>query len=66
MFAIGLNYRDHAAESGLEAPKSPVVFAKYVSSFAGAVSEVILPEGSVDWEIEVVAVIGKTAQGGAG
>ena len=62
VFAIGLNYRDHAAESGLDAPTSPVVFPKYVSSFAGAFTEVVLPEGSVDWEIEVVAVIGKTAR----
>jgi 2-keto-4-pentenoate hydratase/2-oxohepta-3-ene-1,7-dioic acid hydratase in catechol pathway len=62
VFAIGLNYGDHAAESGLSAPKAPVVFTKYVSSFSGPVSRVTLPEGSVDWEIEVVAVIAKTAQ----
>jgi 2-keto-4-pentenoate hydratase/2-oxohepta-3-ene-1,7-dioic acid hydratase in catechol pathway len=62
VFAIGLNYRDHAAESGFGAPEVPVVFPKYVSSFAGPVTEVVLPDGSVDWEVEVVAVIGKTAR----
>jgi 2,4-diketo-3-deoxy-L-fuconate hydrolase len=62
VFAIGLNYVDHAAESGLNVPTSPVVFTKYVSSFSGPVSRVTLPAGSVDWEIEVVAVISKTAQ----
>ena len=62
VFAIGLNYRDHAAESGFAAPAVPVVFTKYPSSFSGPVSEVILPEGSVDWEVEVVAVIAKTAR----
>ena len=63
VFAIGLNYLDHAAESGFQAPAAPVVFTKYVSSFSGPVSDVILPEGSVDWEVEVVAVISKTARG---
>jgi 2,4-didehydro-3-deoxy-L-rhamnonate hydrolase len=62
VFAIGLNYLDHAAESGHEAPAAPVVFTKYVSSFSGPVTEVILPGGSVDWEVEVVAVVRKTAR----
>jgi 2-keto-4-pentenoate hydratase/2-oxohepta-3-ene-1,7-dioic acid hydratase in catechol pathway len=62
VFGIGLNYLDHAAESGFEAPRAPVVFTKYVSSFSGPVSEVSLPEGSVDWEVEVVAVMAKTAR----
>ncbi|MGH3634529.1 MAG: fumarylacetoacetate hydrolase family protein [Mycobacterium sp.] len=62
VFAVGLNYRDHAAESGLAAPSSPLVFTKYVSSFAGPVTEVELTGESVDWEVELVAVIGKTAR----
>lgn len=62
VFGIGLNYREHAAESGSEPPKSPMVFTKYVSSFSGPVSQVTLPEGSVDWEVEVVAVISKPAR----
>jgi 2,4-diketo-3-deoxy-L-fuconate hydrolase len=61
VFAIGLNYLDHAAESGFAVPETPVVFTKYVSSFAGPISTVTLPEGSVDWEVEIVAVIGRTA-----
>ncbi|GAC1374470.1 MAG: fumarylacetoacetate hydrolase family protein [Acidimicrobiales bacterium] len=62
-FAIGLNYRDHAAESGFAAPSEPVVFTKYVSSFAGAHTQVVLPKGSVDWEVELVVVIAKIARG---
>ena len=62
VFAIGINYVDHAAESGHDVPTSPLVFTKYVSSFSGPVSTVVLPPGSVDWEVEVVAVIGRTAR----
>ncbi|WP_028933738.1 fumarylacetoacetate hydrolase family protein [Pseudonocardia spinosispora] len=64
VFAIGLNYQAHAAESGFEAPTQlPPVFTKYVSSFAGPDSEVVIPEGTtVDWEVELVAVIGRTAR----
>jgi 2,4-didehydro-3-deoxy-L-rhamnonate hydrolase len=62
VFGIGINYVDHAAESGHDVPSEPVVFTKYVSSFSGPVSTVTLPPGSVDWEVEVVAVIGRTAR----
>ncbi len=62
VFGIGINYRDHAAESGHDVPDFPVVFTKYVSAFSGPVSTVSLPPGSVDWEVEVVAVIGRTAR----
>ncbi|QOH59424.1 fumarylacetoacetate hydrolase family protein [Rhodococcus rhodochrous] len=58
VFAIGLNYFDHAAESGFTAPSEPVVFTKFVSSFTGANRTVSLPPGKVDWEVEVIAVIG--------
>lgn len=61
VFAIGLNYSDHAAEAGMAIPLAPVVFSKFQSSLAGAVSTVELPAGSVDWEVEVVAVIGAIA-----
>jgi 2,4-didehydro-3-deoxy-L-rhamnonate hydrolase len=61
VFAIGLNYADHAAESGFTRPESPVVFTKFPSSVADPVSTVVLPPGSVDWEVEVVVVIGKVA-----
>ncbi len=62
VFGIGINYRDHAAESGHDVPDFPVVFTKYVSAFSGPVSTVTLAPGSVDWEVEVVAVIGRTAR----
>jgi 2-keto-4-pentenoate hydratase/2-oxohepta-3-ene-1,7-dioic acid hydratase in catechol pathway len=62
VFAIGLNYVDHATESGFAAPKAPVVFAKYMTSLTGPVTDVVLPDGSVDWEVEVVAVIGRVAR----
>lgn len=61
VFAVALNYREHAAESGLEAPDDPLFFTKFVSAFSGAHSTVRLPEGHVDWECELVAVIGRTA-----
>ncbi|MFE0420374.1 fumarylacetoacetate hydrolase family protein [Streptomyces tendae] len=62
--AIGLNYRDHAAESGFVAPEGlPPVFTKYVTSISGPVTEVTLPPGGhTDWEVELVAVIGLRAQ----
>jgi 2,4-didehydro-3-deoxy-L-rhamnonate hydrolase len=59
VFAIGLNYRDHAAESGMEPPSEPVVFTKYASSFTGPRGDVALSPGNVDWEVELVAVIGR-------
>ncbi|MBC3194228.1 fumarylacetoacetate hydrolase family protein [Pseudonocardia sp. C8] len=63
VFAIGLNYGTHAAESGFEAPtRLPPVFTKYVSSFTGPDTDVALPPGgNVDWEVELVAVIGAEA-----
>ncbi|TCN52319.1 2-keto-4-pentenoate hydratase/2-oxohepta-3-ene-1,7-dioic acid hydratase in catechol pathway [Rhodococcus sp. SMB37] len=63
VFAIGLNYHDHAAESGFDSPTSlPPVFTKYVSSFSGPDSEVNIPAGgNVDWEVELVVVIGRDA-----
>ncbi|MFJ7327523.1 fumarylacetoacetate hydrolase family protein [Streptomyces cyaneofuscatus] len=62
--AIGLNYRDHAAESGFVAPDGlPPVFTKYVTSISGPVTEVALPPGGhTDWEVELVAVIGARAE----
>ncbi|WP_009478407.1 fumarylacetoacetate hydrolase family protein [Rhodococcus sp. JVH1] len=61
VFAVGLNYHDHAAESGFESPTNlPPVFTKYASSFTGPDSEVTIPAGgNVDWEVELVAVIGR-------
>jgi 2,4-didehydro-3-deoxy-L-rhamnonate hydrolase len=62
VFGIGLNYVDHAAESGLALPASPLVFTKFVSSVAGASTHVMLPRGSVDWEVEIVVVLGEVAR----
>ncbi|WP_329061242.1 fumarylacetoacetate hydrolase family protein [Amycolatopsis sp. NBC_01480] len=64
VFALGLNYRAHAAESGFAAPTElPPVFTKYVSSFSGPDTEVVLPPGgNVDWEIELVAIVGREAR----
>ncbi|MFC9836450.1 fumarylacetoacetate hydrolase family protein [Rhodococcus sp. NPDC127530] len=61
VFAVGLNYHAHAAESGFESPTHlPPVFTKYASSFTGPDTDVVIPAGgNVDWEIELVAVIGR-------
>lgn len=61
--AIGLNYREHAIESKLAIPEHPVVFAKFQSSLVGPDAEVVLPSDGVDWEVELVVVIGKEAHG---
>jgi len=59
VFAIALNYAPHAAEAGFDPPDEPLVFTKFPSCIVGPVTVVDLPEGHVDWEIEVVAVIGR-------
>jgi 2-keto-4-pentenoate hydratase/2-oxohepta-3-ene-1,7-dioic acid hydratase in catechol pathway len=62
--AIGLNYSDHAAESGLPVPTEPVIFMKATSCIVGPNDDVMLPRGSVktDWEVELGVVIGRTAR----
>ncbi|MES2076194.1 MAG: fumarylacetoacetate hydrolase family protein [Pseudomonadota bacterium] len=61
---IGLNYADHAAEAGLEAPKEPIVFMKAISCLNGPDDAIVLPKGSkkTDWEVELGVVIGTRAQ----
>lgn len=58
---IGLNYSDHAAESGLDVPKEPVIFMKATSAICGPNDTVLIPRNSVktDWEVELGVVIGK-------
>lgn len=58
---IGLNYADHAAESGLKVPPEPVIFGKWTSAICGPDDDVEIPRGSVktDWEVELAVVIGK-------
>lgn len=62
--AIGLNYRDHAAEAGMPIPKEPIVFMKATSCIQGPDDDVMLPKGSKksDWEVELGIVIGSKAQ----
>lgn len=62
--AIGLNYADHAEESGVPIPKEPVVFMKATSCIQGPDDDVMLPKGSVktDWEVELGVVIGTRAR----
>ena len=58
---IGLNYADHAAETGADIPKEPVVFAKWTSAVCGPNDDTLIPRGSTktDWEVELGVVIGK-------
>jgi 2,4-diketo-3-deoxy-L-fuconate hydrolase len=62
---IGLNYADHAAESGQACPSEPIVFFKATSAIAGPNDDLVLPAGStkVDWEVELGVVIGRRAYG---
>jgi 2,4-didehydro-3-deoxy-L-rhamnonate hydrolase len=62
VFAIGLNYRDHAREAGLELPAAPMVFTKFPGCLAGPNHDVVLSSNRVDWEAELVVVIGRAAQ----
>jgi 2-keto-4-pentenoate hydratase/2-oxohepta-3-ene-1,7-dioic acid hydratase in catechol pathway len=63
VLAIGLNYAEHAAESGFDVPDEPtVMFTKWQSCLAGPVTQVELPDGGhTDWEVELVVVIGRRA-----
>jgi 2,4-didehydro-3-deoxy-L-rhamnonate hydrolase len=61
IFAIGLNYADHARESRLDVPTVPPVFTKFATSLTGPRGDIQLPPGQVDWEVELVAVIGPRA-----
>lgn len=63
IFAVGLNYVDHAAESGFAVPVAPIVFTKFASSLAAPFGELRLSSDSVDWEVELVAVIGRGGRG---
>ena len=61
---VGLNYSDHAAESGMAAPREPIVFMKATSAISGPNDNVVIPRGSekTDWEVELGVVIGKPAK----
>lgn len=64
VICIGLNFSDHAAESGMEVPNEPVIFFKATSSIIGPNDDVLIPRGSekTDWEVELGVVIGKEAK----
>ena len=61
---IGLNYADHAAESGMDVPTEPVIFMKATSAICGPNDPIIIPRGSekTDWEVELAVIIGKRAK----
>lgn len=61
---IGLNYADHAAESGMDVPPEPVIFMKATSAICGPNDPIIIPRGSqkTDWEVELAVIIGKRAK----
>jgi 2-keto-4-pentenoate hydratase/2-oxohepta-3-ene-1,7-dioic acid hydratase in catechol pathway len=61
VFAIGLNYRSHAEESGMAVPDVPATFTKFPASLAGPFDDVEIAGDSIDWEVELVAVIGRRA-----
>jgi 2-keto-4-pentenoate hydratase/2-oxohepta-3-ene-1,7-dioic acid hydratase in catechol pathway len=61
VFAIGLNYRSHAAETGMTVPEVPATFTKFPASLSGPFDEVELSGETVDWEVELVVVIGRKA-----
>lgn len=61
---IGLNYRDHAAETGATPPTEPVIFFKATTALCGPDDDVVIPKGAskLDWEVELAVVIGRTAR----
>jgi 2-keto-4-pentenoate hydratase/2-oxohepta-3-ene-1,7-dioic acid hydratase in catechol pathway len=63
IICVGLNYRDHAEESGMAAPSEPVLFFKSTTAIVGPNDDVVIPKGSTktDWEVELAVVIGKRA-----
>lgn len=63
VFAIGVNYAAHAAEGGYPADSMPVTFTKFPSCLTGPHAEVALPSAMVDWEVELVVVVGETCRG---
>ena len=65
VIAIGLNYRKHAIESNMPIPDEPVVFARFTNAIAGPTDEIVVPAGceQVDWEAELVVVMGRGGKG---
>jgi 2,4-didehydro-3-deoxy-L-rhamnonate hydrolase len=61
VFGVGLNFHAHSAESGFAVPDAPVVFTKFPTCIEGPRADLLLPGDTVDWEVELVAVIGAVA-----
>lgn len=63
IICIGLNFKDHAEESGFDTPNEPVIFGKATSALSGPNDDIVIPKGSeqTDWEVELAVVIGKRA-----
>jgi 2-keto-4-pentenoate hydratase/2-oxohepta-3-ene-1,7-dioic acid hydratase in catechol pathway len=61
---IGLNFRDHAAETGAQPPSEPVIFFKATTALAGPDDDVVIPKGAskLDWEVELAVIVGRTAR----
>jgi 2-keto-4-pentenoate hydratase/2-oxohepta-3-ene-1,7-dioic acid hydratase in catechol pathway len=62
VFAVALNYPEHAGEAGFEAPEAPLIFTKFPTCLVGASATVALPSPMVDWEVEAVVAIGREAR----
>jgi len=64
LICIGLNYRDHAAETGAQIPAEPVVFFKSTTAVCGPYDDLVIPKASekTDWEVELLAVVGRTCR----
>jgi 2,4-didehydro-3-deoxy-L-rhamnonate hydrolase len=64
MICIGLNYADHAAESGMQVPEQPIIFMKATTAIVGPYDNVVIPRGAAktDWEVELGVVIGEVAR----
>lgn len=63
LFAVGLNYKGHAAEMGAPLPQEPMIFTKFASCLTGPIGELTVPEqGQLDYEVELVAVIGRAGR----
>jgi 2-keto-4-pentenoate hydratase/2-oxohepta-3-ene-1,7-dioic acid hydratase in catechol pathway len=61
VFALALNYADHSAEAGRELPTAPIVFTKFPTCVTGPYADVHVPAGNVDYEVELVVVMGRVA-----
>jgi 2,4-didehydro-3-deoxy-L-rhamnonate hydrolase len=61
VFGVGLNYRLHAAEGDIDLPEEPAVFTKFPSCIGGPTGEILVGSDTVDWEVELVVVVGRTA-----